>query len=87
MNQSPSGLSIRVEVLTQRDKELGCFNNFFSISAMNVFNFFTSNFILVLCFAYQKPMCYVSLEFPVLKVMLEMIAHKVVMFCLLKDAV
>ena len=76
-------------MLTLRHKVLGCLNNFFSISAMNVFNFFTSNFILVLCFTYQKPMCYVSLEFLALKLKQDstMIAHTVAMFCLLKDAV
>ena len=88
-NQSPSRLSIGVEMLTQRHKVLGCLNNVFSISAENVFNFFTRNFILLLCFTYQKAMCYVSLEFLALKLKQDstIIAHKGEMFFLLKDAV
>ena len=87
LNQSPSGLSIGVEILTQRNKMLGCLNNILSISAKNVLNFFIGNFILFLCFTYQKATCYVSLEFPELKLKQDstMIAHKGVMFFLLKD--
>ena len=89
LNQSPSGLSIEVEMLTQRHKVLGCLNNVFSISAKNLFNFFTRNFILFLCFTYQKAMCYVSLEFPALKLKQgsTMIAHKGTMFFLLEGCV
>ena len=88
LNQSPSGLSIGVEMLFQRHKILGCLNNVLSISTKNVFNFFIGNFILFLCFTYQKAMCYVSLEFPALKLKQDstMIAHKGAMFCILKDA-
>ena len=88
LNQSPSGLSIGVETLIQRRKILGCLNNVLSISAKNVFNFFIGNFMLFLCFTYQKAMCYVSLEFPALKLKQDstMIAHKGAMFCILKDA-
>ena len=88
LNQSPSGLIIGVEMLTQRHKILGCLNNVLSISAKNVFNFFIGNFMLFLCFTYQKAMCYVSLEFPALKLKQgsTMIAHKGAMFFLLKDA-
>ena len=35
LNYSPSGLSIGVEMLTQRHKILGCLNNVLSISAFN----------------------------------------------------
>ena len=44
--------------------------------------------MLFLCFTYQKAMCYVSLEFPALKLKQDstMIAHKGAMFCILKDA-
>ena len=89
LNQSPNRLSIGVEMLTQRHKVLGCLNNVFSISAKNLFNFFTGNFILFLCFRYEKAMCNVSLEFPALKLKQgsTMIAHKGAMFFLLKDAV
>ena len=40
------------------------------------------------CFKYQKPMCYVSLEFTALNLKQgsTMIAHKGAMFFLLKDA-
>ena len=76
-NQSPSGLSIGVETLIQRRKIKRCLNNVLSISAKNVFNFFTENFMLFLFFTYQKAMRYVSLEFPALKG---------AMFCILKDA-
>ena len=88
LNQSLSRVSIGVEMLTQRHKILGCFNNVLSICAKNVFNFFIGNFILFLCFTYQKAMCYVSLEFPALKLKQDstMIAHKGAMFCILKDA-
>ena len=58
---------------------------FFSISAKNAFNFFMGNFILLLCFTFQKAMCCVSLEFPALKGF-NLIAHKGAMFFLLKDA-
>ena len=86
LNQSPSGLSIG-EMLTQWHKLLGCLNNVLSISAKNVFNFFIGNFMSFLCFTYQKAMCYVSLEFPALKLKQDptMIAHKGAMFCILKD--
>ena len=86
LNQSPSGLSIGVEMLTQRHKMLGCLNNSLSISAKNVFNFFIGNFILFLCFTYQKTMCYVSLEYPALKLKQDtstMIAHKGAIFFIL----
>ena len=88
LNQSPSGLCIGVEMLTQRHKILGCLNNVFSISAKNLFNVFTGNFILFLCFTYQKVTCYVSLEFPALRLKegSTMITHKGAMFFLLKDA-
>ena len=88
LNQSPCGMSIGVETLIQRHKILGCLNNVLSISAKNVFNFFIGNFMLFLCFTYQKAMCYVSLEFPALKLKQDstMIAHKGAMFCILKDA-
>ena len=88
LNQSPSGLSIGVEMLIQRHKTLGCLNNVLSTSAKNVFNFFIGNFMLFLRFTYQKVMCYVSLEFPALKLKQDstMIAHKGAMFCILKDA-
>ena len=88
LNQSPTGLSIGVEMLTQRHKLLRCLNNVLSISAKNVFNFFIGNFMSFLCFTYQKAMCYVSLEFPALKLKQDstMIAHKGAMFFLLKDA-
>ena len=58
-----------------------------SISAKNVFNFFIGNFILLLCFTYKKAMRYVSLEFPALKLKqgYTVIAHKGVMFFLIKD--
>ena len=48
-------------MLTKRHKVLGCLNKALSISAKNVFNFFFGNFMLCV-------MCYVSLEFPALKV-------------------
>ena len=64
LNQSPSGLSIEVEMLTQRHKILGCLNNVLSTSAKDVFHFFIGNFMLFSCFTYPKAMCYVSLEFP-----------------------
>ena len=67
LNQSPGGPSIGVEKLIQKHKILGCLNNVLSISAKNVFNFFIRDFMLLLCFTYQKAMCYVSLEFPALK--------------------
>ena len=88
LNQSPSGLSIGVEMLTQRHKILGCLNKVLSISAKNAFNFFIGNFMLLLCFTYQKAMCYVSSEFPALKLKQysTMIAHKGAIFFLLKDA-
>ena len=56
-NQSPSGLSNGTEMLFQRHKVLGCLDKVFSISATNVFDFFIRNFILLLCFTYQKAMC------------------------------
>ena len=88
LNESPSGLSIGVEILTQRHKILGCLNNILSMSAKNVFNFFIGIFMLFLCFTDQRAMCYVSLEFPVLKLKQDstMIAHKGAIFFLLKDA-
>ena len=88
LKQSPSRLNIGVETLIQRHKILGCLNNVLLISAKNVFNFFIGNFMLFLCFTYQKAMCYVSLEFPALKLKQDstMIAHKGAMFCILKDA-
>ena len=53
-------------MLTKRHKVLGCLNKTLSISAKNVFNFFFGNFMIcVMC--YVKAMCYVSLEFPALK--------------------
>ena len=64
LNQSPSGLSIEVEMLTQTHKILGCLNNVLSTSAKDVFHFFIGNFMLFSCFTYPKAMCYVSLEFP-----------------------
>ena len=67
LNQSPSVLCIKVEMLIMRQKVLGCLENVFPVSAKNVFNLFISNFILFLCFTYQKAMYYVSLEFPSLK--------------------
>ena len=81
-------MSIGVEMLIQRHKILGCLNNVLSISAKNVFNFFIGYFILFLCFMYQKAMCYISLEFPTLKLKQDstMIADKGAMFCILKDA-
>ena len=81
LNQSPSTLSIEVEMLTQRHKVLRCLN-FFSISSMNVFNFFISNFIWLLCFTCQKALCYISLELPALNLKQDstMIAHKGAMF-------
>ena len=88
LSQSPSGPSIEIEMLTQRHKVLGRLNNVFSISAKNLFNFFTGNFILFLCFTYEKAICYISLEFPALKLKQgsTMIAHKGAMVFLLKDA-
>ena len=88
VNGSLSGESIGVEMLTQRHKILEYLNNVLSIFAKNVFNFFIKNFILFLCFAYHKAICYVSLEFPALKLKQNstMIAHKGAMFFLLKDA-
>ena len=88
LNQSPTGLSIEVETLIQRHKILGCLNNVLSISARNLFNFFIENFMLFLCFTYQKAMRYVSLEFPALKLKQDstMAAHEEAMFCILKDA-
>ena len=44
LKHSPSGLSIGVEALIQRH-EILCLNNFLSISAKNVFNFFMGNFM------------------------------------------
>ena len=87
LNQSPSGLGIGVETLIQRNKILRCHNSVLSRSAKNVFNFFIENFMLFLCFTYQKAMCYVSLEFPGLKLKQDstMIAHKGALFCILKD--
>ena len=41
LNQSPSGLSIGAEMLTQGHKGLGCLDNVFSISTKNLLNFFT----------------------------------------------
>ena len=38
LNQSPNGLSIAVEMLTQRYKVLRCLSNVFSISVKNLFN-------------------------------------------------
>ena len=80
-NESPNGLCIGVESLTQRHKVLRFLNNVFSISAKNVFNFFIGNFSLLLCFTCQKGMCYVSLEFPALKIRQDstLIAQKVAM--------
>ena len=68
-------------MLTQR-------HNIFSISTKNVFNILIGNFILLLCFTYQKAMCYVSVEFPALKLKQDstIFAHKGAMFCILKDA-
>ena len=67
-------------MLTQRRKVLRCLN-FFSISSMNVFNFFISNFIWLLCFTCQKALCYISLELALnLKQDSTMIAHKGAMF-------
>ena len=88
LKQSPSGLIIRVETLIQRRKILGCLNNVLLISAKNAFNFFIGNFTLFLCFTYQKVMCYVSVEFPALKLKQDstMVAHKGAMFCILEDA-
>ena len=81
LNQSPSTLSIEVEMLTQRHKVLRCLS-FFSISSMNVFNFFISNFIWLLCFTCQKALCYISLELPALNLKQDstMIAHIGAMF-------
>ena len=88
LNQSPSGLSVGVETLIQRNKILRCLNSVLSRSFKNVFNFFIGNFMLFLCFTYQKAMCYVSLELPALKLKQDstMIAHKGALFCILKDA-
>ena len=87
LNQSPNGLSIGAAMLIQGHKILGCLDNVLSISAKNVFNFFIGNFMLLLCFTYQKAMRYVSLEFSALKLKQDstMIARKDAMFCLLKD--
>ena len=56
LNQSPSGLSIGVEMSTQRHKILGCLNNVLSLSAKNVFNFFIWNFVV---FMFYIPKSYV----------------------------
>ena len=73
-------------MLAQRHRVLGCLHNVFSISAKNVLNYFIDNFILFLCFTYQKSMCYVSLEFPALKLRQgsTLIAHIGAMFFSLK---
>ena len=57
-------------------------SNVFSISAKNVFNFFIGMFVLFLCFAYQKAMCYVSLKFQASKLKQDftMIVQKGAMF-------
>ena len=57
LNQSPSGLSIGVEMLTQRHKILGYLNNVLSISAKNVFNFFIRNFFFFFHVLYTKKLC------------------------------
>ena len=80
--KSPSGLNIGSKILSQRHKVLGFLNNVFSISAKNVFNFFIGMFVLFLCFAYQKAMCYVSLKFQASKLKQDftMIVQKCAMF-------
>ena len=89
LNQNPSRLSIGIEMLTQRYKMLRCLNNVLSISAKNVFNFLIGIFFFFFfsCFTYQKAMCYVSIEFPALKLKQDstMNAQKSAMFFLLKD--
>ena len=64
LNQSPSGLSIGVEMLTQKHKILGCLNNVLSISAKNVFNFFIRIFFFFFMFYIPKScvLCFIRIS-------------------------
>ena len=64
LKQSPSGLSIRVETLIQREKILGCLIKVLLISAKNVFNFFIGNFMLFLMFYIPKSyvLCFIRIS-------------------------